>query len=90
MSERSRVSNDCCRIFDGNSLMEHNSVSPVHPELKGAQRRFLKAFASQCGVRVEKLELPLLYYSLPIWTASMAAVKDGPSFCANMQVKDIN
>jgi hypothetical protein len=40
-------------------------------------------------VKVEKLELPLLYYSLPIWTASMAAVKDGPSFCANMQVKQI-
>jgi hypothetical protein len=69
--------------------MEHNSVSPVHPELKGAQHRFLKAFASQCGVKVERLELPLLYYSLPIWTASMAAVKDGPSFCANMQVKEI-
>ena len=63
------------------------TVSPVHAELRKAQRRFLKAFSGQLGVEVERLSLPLLYSSLPIWTASMASVKEGPSFCASMKVK---
>ena len=59
-------------------------VSPVHPELKVAQKNFIAGFKREFNIEVEKVKIAELYHSLGIWMNSMASEKNRPSFCSDL------
>jgi len=61
------VEDDGWSFFDGWSVF----TSPVDRELKLTQRKVVNWLETSCGAKVERIEIPLLRYSLPIWMAHM-------------------
>ena len=59
-----------------------NGTTPVHPELRAAQRSVAEHLASR-GARVRPLRIPALRQSLEIW-GSMLSAAGGPSFAELM------
>ena len=59
-------------------------ITPVHGELKRAQRSLLKMFQDKYNAQVVKANLPNLYYSLLIWTNSMAGEPTSKPFSAEL------
>ncbi|XP_014681562.1 PREDICTED: fatty-acid amide hydrolase 2-like [Priapulus caudatus] len=58
-------------------------VSPVHPEIKAAQKRVADYFENEIGCTVKRVNLKLMKYSLQIWSAMMAS-SDSPSFAQEL------
>ena len=59
-------------------------ITSVHPELRRAQARLLDTLTEELGVTVTKAELPNMFYSLPIWTESMASEPSMKKFSAEL------
>ena len=58
-------------------------ITSVHPELRRAQARLLDTLR-ELGMTVTKAELPNMFYSLPIWTESMASEPSMKKFSAEL------
>ena len=59
-------------------------ITSVHSELRRAQSRLLDMLRGELGVEVVRAKLPNMFYSLPIWTESMASEPTMKSFCAEL------
>ena len=59
-------------------------ITSVHPELRRAQARLLDMLRAELGVRVSRAELSNMFYSLPIWTESMASEPTMKKFSAEL------
>ena len=58
-------------------------ITSVHPELRQAQARLLDTLR-ELGMTVTRAKLPNMFYSLPIWTESMASEPSMKKFSAEL------
>ena len=59
-------------------------ITPVHSDLRRAQKSLLRMLKDRFNVEVRKAELPNMFHSLLIWTNSMAGEPSSKSFSAEL------
>lgn len=62
-------------------------VTPVHSELKGAQKNVITHLEKAYGIKAKKITLKKLKFALPIYFAKLGSIEEAPTFCQELALK---
>ncbi|XP_027237585.1 fatty-acid amide hydrolase 2-A isoform X2 [Penaeus vannamei] len=62
-------------------------VTPVHPELRAAQKKVIIHLEKAYGVKAKKITLKKLKAALPMYFAKLASVEEAHTFCEELALK---
>ncbi|XP_064116184.1 fatty-acid amide hydrolase 2-like isoform X1 [Macrobrachium nipponense] len=68
---------------DGGSAL----VTPVHPELRAAQRNVVLHLEKAYGIKAKKITLKKLKLGVPMYFAKLASVEEAHTFCQELALK---
>ncbi|XP_066968821.1 fatty-acid amide hydrolase 2 isoform X1 [Macrobrachium rosenbergii] len=68
---------------DGGSSL----VTPVHPELRAAQRNIVLHLEKAYGIKAKKITLKKLKLGVPMYFAKLASVEEAHTFCQELALK---